>query len=172
MLRVIESVGKLCFSDLMQVYVESNAKIGRERYPSFCSDDQLREAEQDFYQYLRSVFFSQTGARYAVWIENNRYLSAVRIEPFSDGLLLCGLETAPDFRRKGYGKALITALQSYLSCSSRGRLYSHVSKSNISSLDLHKACGFRVIKDYAVHVDGSVFHDSVTMLYEFEKTES
>ena len=172
MLRVIERIGQLCFSDLMQVYIESNAKIGRERYPSFGSDDQLREAEQDFYQYLRSVFFSQTGARYAVWIENNRYFSAVRIEPFSDGLLLCALETAPGFRRKGYGKALITALQSYLSCSSSGRLYSHVSKSNISSLDLHKSCGFRVIKDYAVHVDGSVFHDSVTMLYEFEKTES
>lgn len=172
MLRVIDSIGHLCFSELMQVYVESNSKMGQERYPAYSSDDQLLEAEQDFYHYLRSDFFSQPGACYAVWIENGQYLSAARIEPYADGLLLCGLETAPKYRRKGYGKALITALQSYLARSSGGQLYSHVAKSNVFSLELHKRCGFRVIKDYAVHVDGSVFRDSVTMVYEFEKTES
>ena len=172
MLRWIEQIGQLCFSELMHVYEESNMAIGQERYHYLALSDQLREAEQDFYQYLCSVFFRQAGACYAVWVENNQYTSAVRVEPFADGLLLCGLETAPDLRRKGYGQALISALQVYLSDRFTGKLYSHVSKRNFSSLALHEKCGFLVIKDYAVHVDGSVFHDSVTLLYEFKKTES
>ena len=169
MLKVIDKLSRLKFSDLMRVYEENNLLTGREQYPRLSEANQLREAEQDFYEYLRSVFFRQKDARYAVWEEQNRYISAVRLEPYSDGVLLCALETAPDYRRKGYGELMIRALQSYLQGM---KIYSHVAKSNTASVELHKKCGFQIMKDYAVHMDGSVFHDSVTMVYECEKTES
>lgn len=169
MLKVINKLSQLKFSDLMQVYEETNLLTGREHYPGLSENAQLREAEQDFYEYLRSVFFRQKAARYAVWEEQSRYISAVRIEPFWDGVLLCALETAPEYRRKGYGELMIRELQQYLGIS---RIYSHVAKSNLASLQLHKKCGFQIMKNHAVHMDGSVFRDSVTMVYECKKTES
>lgn len=169
MLKVINKLSQLKFTDLMQVYEETNLLTGREHYPGFSETAQLREAEQDFYEYLRSVFFCQLNARYAVWEKENKYISAVRLEPYLDGILLCALETAPEYRRKGYGELMIRELQLYLGGS---RIYSHVSKSNLASLQLHKKCGFQIMKNHAVHMDGSVFHDSVTMVYECKKTES
>lgn len=169
MLKVINKLSQLKFSDLMQVYEETNLLTGREHYPGLPETAQLREAEQDFYEYLRSVFFRQKNAKYAVWEEHGRYLSAVRLEPYLDGVLLCALETAPEYRRKGYGELMVKELQLYLGGM---RIYSHVAKANTPSIELHKKCGFQIIKDYALHMDGSVFRDSVTMIYVCEKTES
>ena len=169
MLKVIENIGQLKFYDLMQVYEESNLAIGAGKYPLLSKDEQLREAEQDFYQYLLSVFFKQSYCKYAIWEEKSQYCSAVRLEPYQDGILLCSLETAPALRRKGYAKQLLLSLQGYL-CGKK--IYSHISKGNAASIAVHKSCGFQIIKEYAVHVDGSVFRDSITMLYQSEKTES
>ena len=169
MLKIIDNMRQLNFSDLMLVYEESNLTSGGDRYPGMSEFDRLREAEQDFYQYLRSLFFKQQNARYAMWEENQHYVSAVRLEPYQDGLLLCALETAPDFRRKGYARKMLHALQEHLLGE---KLYSHVTKINTASLELHKSCGFHTIKDYAAFIDGSISHDSVTMLYECKEAES
>ena len=124
---------------------------------------QLYLAEQDFYQYLRECFFAVPGAFYAVWVEHDRYVSALRMEPYKDGLLLEALETAPEHRQKGYATALIRAA---LQKAGSVKVYSHVSKKNVPSWKTHEVCGFQKILDYAVYADGSVLRSSVTFCHE------
>ena len=163
MLIVAKSMGGLSFSRLMEVYRGSCRENGAEFWPQETPERQIALAEQDFYDYLAGSFFGTEGAVYAIWEESGQYVSALRLEPYRDGLLLEALETAPDHRRRGYAKALLLAvLERY-----PGRkIYSHVGKRNVPSLKTHEACGFRRILEYAVYIDGSVNDRSCTLCHE------
>ena len=109
MLQIIRSMSQLDFSGMMALYEEGNLENAADLYPHLPQGQGLAQAEQDFYQYLRECFFKTPGAYYAVWAENGQYRSALRMEPYKDGMLLAALETHPDFRRRGYGEKLIRA---------------------------------------------------------------
>ena len=158
MLRLARKCSELIFSNLMEVYEEGNRENGAQHWPGLFGNEQILRAEQEFYRYLED-FFRTKGAYYAVWEENGRYLSALRLEPYEDGLLLEALETRPDCRGKGYGSLLLEAV----SAVETGNIYSHVSKKNLASLRVHEKCGFRKLLDYAVYIDGSVLSDAVTL---------
>lgn len=161
MLLTVTTLVELDFSALMQVYAEGNAENGQELYPHLPAGQQILSAEQDFYSFLREVFFRTPNAVYKIWVENGRYVSALRLEPYRDGLLLEALETAPTHRRQGYAKQL---LRETLNQMEQYTVYSHVSKKNEASLRTHLACGFQRIGEYAVYADGSVLHNSCTLL--------
>lgn len=163
MLKVANALHELSFSGLMEVYAEGNRENGLEMYPDEPEARQLQLAEEGFYQYLHDTFFPVRGARYAVWVEQGRYVSALRLEPYRDGLLLEALETLPDRRRQGYAAMLIQAVQAL---PGMGKIYSHVSKRNLPSQAVHKKCGFRVVADQAVYIDGSVNSRAVTFCWE------
>lgn len=163
MLREFRSLRELPFGALMEVYAEGNAENGLDLWPDLSAGEQLLRAEQDFYQYLQQVFFRTAGAVYYGWEVNGKLCSALRLEPYRDGLLLEALETAPDHRRKGYAKMLVTAV---LECTGGQRIYSHVGKKNIPSLRTHDACGFCCISQQAVYADGSVNDRCCTLLHE------
>lgn len=163
MLIIANSLKELRYSSLMEVYRESNLENAREFWPGVPENQQILQAEQGFYHYLKEGFFMQPGAVYCVWEEDGRYISALRLEPYEDGLLLEALETAPEQRRKGYAKALI---QSVLAWVPKGRIYSHVAKRNAASLATHRACGFEKILEYAKYIDGSVSGNSYTLRFE------
>ena len=171
MLKIIRSLSDLKFSQLMHVYTESNALNGASNFPNDTPEIQIHKAEVEFYHYLDSVFFRQKSSFYAVWTVGDTYTAALRIEPYSNGLLLSALETAPEARCKGYATALIRNVQELLNQQGSGMLYSHVSASNIPSLTTHKNCGFEVTKDYAVYSDGSVMHNCFTLVYKYKNTE-
>lgn len=162
MLKIVKDLGQLCFSDLMEVYVEGNREVGDARYPAQPPMARLRLAEADFYQYLQEVFFPTAGAMYALWVEDGKTVSALRLEPYRDGLLLEALETAPGERRKGYAAALIRAVQGTVT----GKLYAHVGRDNLASKRTHEKCGFRRISHCAVYIDGSVDPRADTLCYE------
>ena len=88
MLKIANRMGQLHFPQLMETYVDDNRENGADRYPEEPEMRQLALAEGDFRQYLAEVFFRQKGAFYAIWEENGRYVSALRLEPYRDGLLL------------------------------------------------------------------------------------
>ena len=161
MLYLADKLHKLNFSQLMTVYTEGNEENGGDLWPELSREQQLLRAEQAFYQYLAEGFFPVSGAVYAIWVENGTYVSALRLEPYEDGLLLEALETAPQYRRRGYGEKLIRAVLDAFS----QKIYSHVSKKNIPSLDIHKKCGFVQVLDYAKYIDGSVARNAVTLRY-------
>ena len=142
----------------MEVYRQSNLERSRNR-----QGGALLEAEQDFYDYLSRVFFRTPGAVYALWEGEGSYASALRLEPYKDGLILSALETAPHLRRRGYGKLLVDAV---LSQFPREKIYSHIAKDNVASRNLHEALGFRKISDHALYLDGSSDHRCDTYLWK------
>lgn len=119
--------------------------------------------EEEMLSYLRENFFRQTGAFYAIWEENATYRAAVRFGPYKDGLLLHSLETASDDRRKGYAYQLIIQVLDYLRSTGCKVVYSHINKRNKPSLMLHKKCGFEIVSDSAIYLDGTVTQYSNTL---------
>ena len=159
MLIIAEKLRLISFSSLMEVYIEGNLEKAKEDFSYEPEVLGLRHAEEDFYHYLSACFFKTPGAKYAIWEEHSRYVSALRLEPYKDGLLISALETAPDHRRKGYATLLLKEVLSTLN----GKVYSHVSKTNIASLKTHEKCGFHRIEEHAVYLDGSVNSRACTL---------
>ena len=159
MLQIARKMGELDFASLMEVYEEGNRENGEELWPELPEGLQILRAEQAFHQYLRECFFVTPEAVCCVWKEKGRYVSALRLEPYQDGLLLEALETAPSFRRMGHACRLLKAvLQQF----GQQKIYSHVSKRNTASLRTHEKCGFYRVADHAVYADGSYMANHVT----------
>ena len=165
MLIIANSLRELRFGELMEVYADSNAKKASD-WPNLPRGFALQLAEQDFRQYLNDVFFRTPGAVCAIWEESGKYVSALRLEPYKDGLLLEALETAPMERKKGYAAALIHGVQGHLAAQRSVKLYSHVSRQNLASKRTHEKCGFTQISDHAVYINGSVDYRCCTLVYE------
>lgn len=162
------SMKEFSFSGLMEVYREGNLENGRQRRPDASEDRQLQIAEDDFYEYLHDDFFRNKGARYFILqTEAGNYVSALRVEPYRDGLLLEALETATNERRRGYAKKLVGQTLEAISREGAGVIYSHVSKRNRASLAVHIQCGFSVYLDYALYIDGSINDRAYTLRYRF-----
>ena len=152
MLQLVKTMKSLDFPQLVGVYSGS-----------FDPHDHKRT--QVLYEYLID-FFKCYGGLYALWIEGECYCSALRFEPYRDGYLISGLETAPGKRGKGYAKSLMKSVLEYASKNGIERIYSHIANNNRVSIRLHKSCGFNKIQDYAVYIDGSVYRNSGTFCYE------
>ena len=165
MLRIATSISELNFGKLMCVYEESNRVNVLELYSGMDRNLAALNAEQDFYQYLNEIFFCTKGAVCAIWVEGERYVSALRFEPYQDGFLLEALETAPDDRGRGYATALIHAACSWITAQGCCKIYSHVSKDNTPSLKVHAACGFQLILDYAEYIDGTLKDTAYTLCF-------
>ncbi len=163
MLKIVKRLADLDFGQLMEVYREGNLENGQELWPELPEGQQIFRAEQDFYQFLREIFFKKPGAYYALWVVDGRYVSALRMESFRDGFLLEALETVPEQRRKGYACALMAGV---LANCEPGKIYSHVKKTNASSLFVHEKCGFQRISQQAVYIDGSADSRSYTLCFE------
>ena len=161
MLICVRTFQELDFDALMQVYLEGNRENGEDLYPEETPERQMELALRDFENYLRHDFFSNKDARYWIWSEDGVYLSALRLEPYEDGLLLEALETHPEYRCRGYAKKLICAVMKQLPAGTR--VYSNISKRNTPSLVTHRACGFNKLLDYSVDTDGEQYDHQVTM---------
>ena len=151
----------LDFPQLMEVYREGNVENGAYFWPGETPERQMKLAEEAFRSYLTEDFFGKRHGTYYVWKEEGGYLSALRLEEHPDGLLLEALETHPDCRGMGYAKKLIPAVLKQLPPGTR--VYSHVHKKNIPSLQTHFSCGFSKKLDYAVGSDGELCDWEVTM---------
>ena len=161
MLICARTFRELDLDSLMEVYLEGNRDNGEDLYPDESPERQMKLAKRDFESYLRESFYVQDRACYWIWSEEGEYRSALRLEPYQDGLLLEALETHPEHRRKGYAKKLICAVLEQFPVGTR--IYSHISKGNTPSLASHLACGFRRLLDYSVDADGERYDNQVTM---------
>ena len=138
MLRIIYTMKELAFGQLMEVYSESN----RLRYPDLPVHQALAQAEQEQYDYLRNDFFCVPCAVICVWQEAGRYVSALRLEPYRDGMLLTALETKPEYRGRGYAGKLIREVQAWQEQQGDVVIYSHIDNKNLASISVHEKCGF------------------------------
>lgn len=162
MLRICCRLNEIDITQLFTVYQETIAADGRMRLPWGSEYEQVASCQQDFYEYLID-FLRVRGAFYALWVVDGQYQSALRVEPYRDGYLLCGLETRPECRRKGFASALVAAVLKHLGAGDDINVYAHVDKKNKASLAVHADCGFQIIADHAVYLDGSVIQSSYTL---------
>ncbi len=162
MINYYHRMKDLDFDKLMDVYQETLIESATDLYAKLDHKEALLQARQDFYQYLQQIFFPTDGAFYVIYSVEANYYSAVRFEPYKDGLLLEAVETAPLHRRKGYARMLIQEAFLHIQESGVKKVYSHVSKNNIASIRLHTDCGFVKISDSAVYIDGDVSNRSFT----------
>lgn len=159
MLRIFRRASELDFVKLKAVYRQTNALSAKKLYPREEPSLARFWAEDAFEQYIREGFFPTSGAYYAVWEEDDRYLSALRMELYRDGYLLSSLETDSDHRREGYGEKLVRAVTLEV----EKPVYAHVYKNNAASMALHQKCGFQMISDCAALLDGTVTQRACTM---------
>lgn len=143
MLHGFDRFEDMDFNALMKLYREGNLENGAYFYPAESKERQLTLAEQDCLKYLKQDFFAKPGVRYWVWEEGGAYISALRLEPMEQGLLLEALETEPSHRCRGYARALLAAVLRELPKDST--VYSVVSDDNEASLRAHKSCGFLAV---------------------------
>ena len=168
MLIAAKSMGDFSFRKLMEVYEASNQKAAQERknLPAMFA---LQLAEQDFCQYLQDVFFKTPGAVYYIWENNGSYVSALRLEPYRNGLLLEALETAEAHRQKGYASKLIVEVISALKQHGPVTIRSSVDKENTQSLATHKKCGFVIDQENGInYLNGDRYENGYGMLYTEE----
>ena len=166
MLKIITNIKELDLEQFFSIYKESSFEVGREEYPRYSEHQQLAFAEENLLEYIRNDFFCQADAFSAIWVTDGFYRSALRIEPYRDGVLLHALETAQSDRRKGYAFELVLAVLQYLQAKNCKTVYSHIAKRNKPSLRLHEKCGFSKFSDSAVYLDGTVTQNSCTMICE------
>jgi ribosomal protein S18 acetylase RimI-like enzyme len=165
MLKLLYGINELNFRQLMDVYEETNRANAERDYPNEHGELGLLFAEQDFYQYLE-LFFECPGAIYAVWDDGERYKAALRLERYRDGVIITALEVLPAFRRMGVGNKLVKTVTELSHNTCLGPIYSHVKHDNIASLAIHRNCGFEVVANDAVFLDGSRHNDHFTLVFK------
>ena len=164
MLHIYRRFSEINIDELMKVYEQSNRDRGTLEYPDEPDGLQITLVEQDFYNYLNEDFFSNPNSLYFIWEEEGKYLCAARLEQYKDGFLVEGIETRPTERRMGYASLVLSGLLKHIKENMKACVYSHVKKNNKASLALHKSCGFEVISDAALLIDGSFSREYQTMV--------
>ena len=162
MLQIIHNIQQISYSALMLVCRESIIHSGKQNYPGFSEAEQLIQAENDLYDYLTTMFQTDSKAICAVWVAEGSYKAILRLEEYRDGLLLNSLETAPEARRKGYGSLLV---QNTLLQFPNINIYCHIHRNNKASIALHEKCGFCKIADSSLLLDGSFVRNYYTYCY-------
>lgn len=143
-LHLFYTFDALPFTEMMDIYIEGNVENGEYFFPEKPKAQQLQLAIQKFRDYLEDDFFPRENAFCALWMEDGQYVSALRLKPWEDGLLLEALETRPDQRKRGCAVKLINAVLREISSQ---KVYAHVSKSNAASLRTLQKCGFSILRN-------------------------
>ncbi len=165
MLQIVHSMKALSYPELKSIYFESIMERGYRDYPGLSEYQRHFEAEQDFYFYLQD-FLKQADSFLALWVPEGVPAAALRCEPYRDGYLIEGLETAPQQRNRGFASQLLQAVVNELRKSVCCPVYSHIAKDNGQSEKVHLKCGFRKISDMAVYIDGSADYRCNTFCYQ------
>lgn len=159
MLRIAEHLEELRFDELAELYhydLEVEDVDDRDLEPG---EEWLACIKAEFGVYLSARFFSRSErlnnvrSFYALWEVEGKYVSAVRVHVYEQGLLLQALQTREDARGKGYAAALLEAVLAYLAQRGHFKVYAHVRDWKTQVTKLLEAHGFRRILDYAVRKD-------------------
>ena len=157
---------------LMDIYGESNAENVDYFHPDAADKRAaLAEMETGFLTFIRDDFLRKESNRYMVLAENGVWISALRLYDLGDReYYIEALETRPDYRRRGYGAALLKMVLDLLGAEGPFRVRDCVSKKNTASLGTHEKCGF-ITADTVGHdlLDGSVNERCFTMEYRAEE---
>lgn len=148
------------------VYIEASYENAKEKYPE--SEDlteAMKQEETYFVEKFLGKFMSKNENSYYVLEENGVWVSALRLTKLDGYFYMEALETAPDYRKKGYAEKLICEVIKQLGESAVIR--SNVRKTNVASLATHKKCGFVIEQENGINpLLEAKYDDKYGMLYE------
>lgn len=164
-LIVFENFDSVNIGEFLNVYKESSEHNSAKWYPEMSEKEALTEYENGYIGYMQNEFFDGRRKLF-VLSDGHKYLSALRlIEISQNRYYLEALETAPEFRKRGYGKELILQTEKHLkSKSGEFSVFSHVAKDNTASLNTHFAAGFEITADYYIE-NGETINDEYELTY-------
>jgi len=152
MLRAIHSFAEILQEKdkLLALYREGQEVNSAYFWPNDPPELALAKAETRFLDDCRD-FFRNPDNTFWVLEGEGQWLSGLRTYRLEPGFYyMQSLETHPDFRRQGFGVALLSGVLEELKKQGSFRLCSCVRKSNVASLRTHRRCGFVVASDPGV----------------------
>lgn len=151
---------------LMAIYAEGNRENAEYFYPELPLLEGIAREEEKFVAMLRETFFPKPGNAVYVLESEEQWVAALRLTQMEDFYYLEALETRPDQRKKGYGKALLKAVCSELSVRGAVMIRDCVYKRNQASLQTHLAAGFVIERETGIEYPGGTIDErSYGMLY-------
>lgn len=139
---------------LMAIYAEGNRENAECFYPELPLAEGIAREEQKFVNMLRTDFFPKPeNALYILEVED-QWVAALRLTRLDGFYYLEALETKPDQRKKGYGKALLDALCKELAAQGPVLIRDCVAKRNEASLRTHLSAGFVIDQDPGIEYPG------------------
>ena len=160
MLKSIAYIDDDTTSRLMSVYSESMEDLKS----NFDGEAEMRAAYaaflRDFIANPRQLILAEASG--------DEWVSALRaIETAQGHWFLEAVETKPEERGKGYGKALLRHTLAHLSTIAMQEVTCTISKKNVKSQALHGKCGFAPTEERPVNCWGEL--EEGTVLYRFVK---
>ena len=134
-----------------EIYGESNLENVRWDNPEVEDFSKLLfEYEKGYMDFVQSFLDSEEN-RYYIWEINGQWVSALRMTKVEDFYYLEALETAKQYRQKGYGTKFLQELIELLKKRGKVIIRSNVSKNNMASLALHRKCGFAIEEENGIN---------------------
>jgi len=171
MLRIFKEMTKeQMYRMVHSVYIEASYEIAKEKHPELEDlSEKVKEEEDYFVEKFLAKFMSKDENTYYVWEEAGEWVSALRLTKLDGFYFLEALETAPEYRKKGYAYKLIKSVIQELEAEGNVVIRSNVRKTNIASLATHKKCGFIIEEENGTnHISGVQKDYLYGMLYKGE----
>lgn len=159
MLNAVTQIDENAIRRLLSVYSESMNDMKM----NFADDEEMRAAYASF---LRD-FVKNPKQRILVETFEDTWVSALRAIEITEGRwFLEAVETKPDERKKGFGKALLYDTIDYLKTLGMTEATCTISKNNYKSQALHETCGFIPTNNPPLNCWGEL--EEKTILYRLE----
>lgn len=155
---------------LMAVYKESNKKNISYFFPEIQDEKQgLNMIEEEYTKWLRDDFLKSKNTFCYVWIENDLWVSSLRLHCIDSKIYFIeALETHPEYRKKGYAEKLINGIIDRLKENGDFEIHSYTSITNIASQKTHKRCGFLILDEKPFdYINREYVENSVGFLYKY-----
>lgn len=160
MLHPVTQLDETIIRQLISVYSESMSELK----PHFGDDAEMRGAYAAF---LRD-FVKDPKQRILAEADGEEWVSALRaIESAEGHWFLEAVETKPEQRQKGFGRALLCHTVDYLKRMGMRELTCTIAKNNAASRALHEKCGFVPTEEPPVNCWGE--WEEGTILYRWRK---
>lgn len=133
---------------LMAIYAEGNLENTDYFYPQIKDKaEAVKKVEQDFCNYIKKDFLDGKNIYYVLEY-NGVWVSALRLYLLEENFYyLEALETAPAYRRQGCAATLLNEVIKSLQKSGSFKICDCVGKKNTASLNTHKKCGFKIVRE-------------------------
>lgn len=106
-------------------------------------DEALQKVECDYLNYIENDFLTDSKNQYMILEHDGIWVCALRLYCIDGGLYFIeGLETHPEYRRKGYETQLLAGVIDLLKRQGAYTIRDCVDKKNMASLLTHQKVGF------------------------------